>query len=84
MERSSWYWGGGAVYHTWYDRAMAGMHHIMGDQVVHEYGMYREATVALQILLEMKWELSASDAEKRREWRWHSWLALCYWDMPEH
>jgi hypothetical protein len=43
------------------------MYHILGDKVVHDYGMSREFKAVLQILLESKWELAALDAEKRME-----------------
>jgi hypothetical protein len=53
--------------HELYYRAQVVMHHRMGDKAVHNYGLSREAAVALQILLEREWELAVSDAEKRME-----------------
>jgi hypothetical protein len=58
---------GAPVHHGWYDRAQVEMHHRMVDKVVQDYGLFREAALALQNLLEREWELAATDQEKRME-----------------
>jgi hypothetical protein len=40
------------IYHGWYDRSQVGMHHRMGDKVVQDYGLSKQAVVALQVGLE--------------------------------
>jgi hypothetical protein len=55
------------IYHVWYDRAQVEMHHRMGDKVVQDYGLYREAAVPLQNILEREWELAVTDQEKKME-----------------
>jgi hypothetical protein len=49
------------IYHGWYDIAQVVMHQRMGDKVVQDYGLSREAVVALQNLLEMEWALAATE-----------------------
>jgi hypothetical protein len=58
---------GAPIYHTWYDRAQVGMHHRMGENVVQDYGLSREAVVALQFMLKREWELAGVGAEKKVE-----------------
>jgi hypothetical protein len=43
------------IYHGWYDRAQVGMHHRMGDKVVQDYGLSKQAVVALEVGLEKEW-----------------------------
>jgi hypothetical protein len=40
------------IYNGWYDRANTGMHHRMGDKVVQDYGLSRNAVIALQEIME--------------------------------
>jgi hypothetical protein len=47
---------GAPVYHGWYDRAQVGMHHRMGDKVVQNYGLSKQAVMALQVVLEWEWQ----------------------------
>jgi hypothetical protein len=58
---------GAPIYHGWYDRAQVGMHHRMEDKVVKDYGLSREAVVALQVILEREWELASLDVDNRME-----------------
>jgi hypothetical protein len=46
---------GAPVYYCWDDRAQVGMHHRMGDKVVQNYGLSKQAVVALQMVLEREW-----------------------------
>jgi hypothetical protein len=39
-------------YPGWYDRAQVGMHHQMGDKVLQDYGLSKQAVVALEVGLE--------------------------------
>jgi hypothetical protein len=43
------------------------MNHRMGEKLVQDYGLYREAAVALQNILEREWTLATIDQEKRME-----------------
>jgi hypothetical protein len=40
------------IYHDWYARAKTRIHHRMGDKVVQDYGLSRNAVIALQEMLE--------------------------------
>jgi hypothetical protein len=42
----------------WYDRSQTVMHHRMGDKIVQDYGLSRNAAMALQGLLEAEWVVS--------------------------
>jgi hypothetical protein len=55
------------IYHGWYDRAQVGMHHRMGDKVVQDYGLSKQAVVALQVGLEKEWEAARDNAGNRLE-----------------
>jgi hypothetical protein len=55
------------IYHGWYDRAQVGMHHQMGDKVVQDYGLSKQAVVALQVGLENEWEAAGDNAGNRLE-----------------
>jgi hypothetical protein len=55
------------IYHGWYDRSQVGMHHRMGDKVLHEYGLSKQAGVALQVGLEKEWEAARDKAINRLE-----------------
>jgi hypothetical protein len=55
------------IYHGWYDRAQVGMHHRMGDKVVQDYGLSKQAAVALQVGLEREWEAARDNAGNRLE-----------------
>jgi hypothetical protein len=55
------------IYHGWYDRAQVGMHHRMGDKVVQDYGLSKQAVVALQVGLEREWEAARDNAGNRLE-----------------
>jgi hypothetical protein len=53
--------------HGWYARAQAGMHHRMGDKVVQDCGMSKQAAVALEVALEKEWVAAPDNAEIRLE-----------------
>jgi hypothetical protein len=53
---------GVSIYHGWYDRAQVGMHHRMGDKVVQDYGLSKQALVALEVGLEKEWEAARDNA----------------------
>jgi hypothetical protein len=53
------------IYHGWYDRAKTGMHHLMGDKVVQDYGLSRKAVIALQETMEEEWFAARVEAGKR-------------------
>jgi hypothetical protein len=52
------------IYHGWYGRAPAGMHHRMGDKVVQDYRLSKKAVVALQVMLDEEWTAAWIDARK--------------------
>jgi hypothetical protein len=43
------------IYHVWYERAQVGMHHLMGDKVLQDYGLSKQAVVASEVGLENEW-----------------------------
>jgi hypothetical protein len=55
------------IYHGWYDREKTGMHHRMGDKVVHNYGLSRNAVIALQEMMEEEWWAAQLEAGKQIE-----------------
>jgi hypothetical protein len=50
------------IYHGWYDWAQVGMHHLMGDKVVQDYGLSKQVVVALEAGLEKEWEAARDSA----------------------
>jgi hypothetical protein len=52
------------IYHGWYDRGKVGMHHQMVDNVVHAYGLSKQATVALKVMLGNEWEAARNNIKK--------------------
>jgi hypothetical protein len=55
------------TYHGWCDRAKTGMHLRMGDKVVQDYGLSRQAVIALQEMMEEEWGAARLEAGKRLE-----------------
>jgi hypothetical protein len=53
---------GVTIYHGWYYRAQFGTHHRMGDKAVKDYGMSKQAVVALEVGLEKEWEAARDNA----------------------
>jgi hypothetical protein len=64
------------IYHGWYDRAKTGMHHRMGDKVVQDYCLSRNAVISLHEMLEEEWLAAQLEAGKRLENL--SLSALCF------
>jgi hypothetical protein len=64
------------IYHGCHERTKTGMRHRMGDKVVQDYGLSRNAVIALQDMLEEEWVAARLEAGKRLENL--SWRALCF------
>jgi hypothetical protein len=58
---------GVSIYLGRYDRAQMGMHHWMGEKVVHDYRLSKNALIALQEILEEEWVEARFDAVSRLE-----------------
>jgi hypothetical protein len=55
------------IYHGLHDRAQVGIHHGMGDKVVQDYGLSKQAVVALEAGLESEWEAARDNPGNRLE-----------------
>jgi hypothetical protein len=55
------------IYHGWYDRVQVEMHHRIGDKVVQDYILSKQAVVALEVGLEKEWEAARDNAGNRLE-----------------
>jgi hypothetical protein len=64
------------IYHGWYARAQVGMHHRMGDNVVHDYGLSKQVVMVLQAGSENEWEAARDSAGNRLEIAWLACFVL--------